>query len=159
MNPFARINLSSAALRRGILVSSLAFAAGCNNYREYALHEIKLDQEITGRRVIAKSDCKTMHGVIVYARKQEYKTPCINSYNFYYIDLEDGDIDGNTKILAKEMYYFPVYVPKNHVPGQRVKLRYWSKGERIVELSDVGTPDEYSTDRVHHVTIKQEQPE
>ena len=29
MKPFARINLSSAALRRGILVSSLAFAAGC----------------------------------------------------------------------------------------------------------------------------------
>ena len=28
MKPFARINLSSAALRRGILVSSLAFAAG-----------------------------------------------------------------------------------------------------------------------------------
>ena len=26
MKPFARINLSSAALRRGILVSSLAFA-------------------------------------------------------------------------------------------------------------------------------------
>ncbi len=149
MNPFARINLSSAALRRGILVSSLAFAAGCNNYREYALHEIKLDQ-VTGCRVIAKSDCKTMHGVIVYARKQEYKTPSINSYNFYYIDLEDGDIDGNTKILAKEMYYFPHYVPKKHLPGQRVKLRYWSKGERIVELSDVGTPDEYSTDRVHN---------
>ena len=99
-----------------------------------------------------------MHGVIVYARKQEYKTPSINSYNFYYIDLEDGDIDGNTKILATEMYYSPHYVPKNHVPGQRVKLRYWSKGERIVELSDVGTLDEYSTDRVHHVTIKREQP-
>ena len=29
MKPFARINLSFAALRRGILVSSLAFAAGC----------------------------------------------------------------------------------------------------------------------------------
>ena len=30
MKPFARINLSSAALRRGILVSSLALAAaGC----------------------------------------------------------------------------------------------------------------------------------
>ena len=30
MNPFARMNLSSAALRRGILVSSLALAAaGC----------------------------------------------------------------------------------------------------------------------------------
>ena len=130
MKPFARI----------ILVTSLAFAAGCNNYREYALHEIKLDQ-VTGCRVIAKSDCKTMHGVIVYARKQEYKTPSINSYNFYYIDLEDGDIDGNTKILAKEMYYFPVYVPKNYVPGQRVKLRYWSKGERIVELSDVDAAD------------------
>ena len=28
MKPFARINLSSAALRRGILVSSLALAAG-----------------------------------------------------------------------------------------------------------------------------------
>ena len=130
VKPFARI----------ILVTSLAFAAGCNNYREYALHEIKLDQ-VTGCRVIAKSDCKTMHGVIVYARKQEYKTPSINSYNFYYIDLEDGDIDGNTKILAKEMYYFPVYVPKNYVPGQRVKLRYWSKGERIVELSDVDAAD------------------
>lgn len=130
VKPFARI----------ILVTSLAFAAGCNNYREYALHEIKLDQ-VTGCRVIAKSDCKTMHGVIVYARKQEYKTPCINSYNFYYIDLEDGDIDGNTKILAKEMYYFPVYVPQNHVPGQRVKLRYWLKGERIVELSDVDAAD------------------
>ena len=150
MKPFARINLSSVlssvalakgdALRRGILVLSLAFAAGCNNYREYALHEIKLDQ-VTGCRVIAKSDCKTMHGVIVYARKQEYKTPCINSYNFYYIDLEDGEIDGSTKILAKEMYYFPVYVPQNHVPGQRVKLRYWSKGERIVELSDVDAAD------------------
>lgn len=130
VKPFARI----------ILVTSLAFAAGCNNYREYALHEIKLDQ-VTGCRVIAKSDCKTMHGVIVYARKQEYKTPCINSYNFYYIDLEDGEIDGSTKILAKEMYYFPVYVPQNHVPGQRVKLRYWSKGERIVELSDVDAAD------------------
>ena len=130
VKPFARI----------ILVSSLAFAVGCNNYREYALHEIKLDQ-VTGCRVIAKSDCKTMHGVIVYARKQEYKTPCINSYNFYYIDLEDGEIDGSTKILAKEMYYFPVYVPQNHVPGQRVKLRYWSKGERIVELSDVDAAD------------------
>ena len=158
MKPFARMNLSSVALGRGILVSSLALAAGCNNYREYALHEIKLDQEITDCRVIAKSDCKTMHGVIVYARKQEYKTPCINSYNFYYIDLEDGDIDGSTKILATEMYYFPHYVPKYYVAGQRVKLRYWSKEERIVELSDVGTPDEYSTDRVHHVTIKQEQP-
>ena len=29
MKPFARINLSSSALRRGILVSSLALAAGC----------------------------------------------------------------------------------------------------------------------------------
>ena len=29
MKPIARINLSSVALRRGILVSSLAFAAGC----------------------------------------------------------------------------------------------------------------------------------
>ncbi len=29
MKPFARINLSSVALRRGILVSSLALAAGC----------------------------------------------------------------------------------------------------------------------------------
>ncbi len=28
MKPFARINLSSAALRRGILVSSLALVAG-----------------------------------------------------------------------------------------------------------------------------------
>ena len=28
MKPFARINLSSAALRRGILVSSLALAVG-----------------------------------------------------------------------------------------------------------------------------------
>ena len=28
MKPFARINLSSAALRRGILVSSLVLAAG-----------------------------------------------------------------------------------------------------------------------------------
>ena len=28
MKPFARINLSSVALRRGILVSSLALAAG-----------------------------------------------------------------------------------------------------------------------------------
>ena len=28
MKPFARINLSYAVLRRGILVSSLAFAAG-----------------------------------------------------------------------------------------------------------------------------------
>ena len=29
MKPFARINLSSVALRRGILVTSLALAAGC----------------------------------------------------------------------------------------------------------------------------------
>ena len=29
MKPIARINLSSAALRKGILVSSLALAAGC----------------------------------------------------------------------------------------------------------------------------------
>ena len=29
MKPFARINLSSVALRRGIIVSSLALAAGC----------------------------------------------------------------------------------------------------------------------------------
>ena len=42
---------------------------------------------------------------------------------------------------SEEMYYFPHYVPKNHVPGQRVKLRYWSKGERIVELSDVDAAD------------------
>ena len=118
-----------------------ALVQGCNNYREYALHEIKLDQEITGCRVIAKSDCKTMHGVIVYARKQEYKTPSINSYNFYYINLEDGEIDGSTKILAKELYYFPHYVPKGYVAGQRIKLRYWQKSGLIVELSDVDAAD------------------
>ena len=105
------------------------------------MHEIKLDQEITGCRVIAKSDCKTMHGVIVYARKQEYKTPSINSYNFYYINLEDGEIDGSTKILAKELYYFPHYVPKGYVAGQRIKLRYWQKSGLIVELSDVDAAD------------------
>ena len=33
MKPFARINLSSAALRRGILVSSLALAVGNGRLR------------------------------------------------------------------------------------------------------------------------------
>ena len=47
MKPFARINLSSAALRRGILVSSLAFAAAVewliikyrNPIREFMIYD------------------------------------------------------------------------------------------------------------------------
>ena len=115
--------------------------AGCDNFREYELHEIKLDQEIALRTVIDESDCQILHGVVAYARKQEHKTPSINSYNFYYINLEDGEIDGSSKILAKEMYYFPHYVPKMYVAGQRIKLRYWKKRGQIVELSDDAAAD------------------
>ena len=96
---------------RAVAVAAMAvMLSGCENYREYELHEIKLDQEIAPRTVIDESDCQILHGVVVYARKQEHKTPSINSYNFYYINLEDGEIDGSTKILAKELYYFPHYL-------------------------------------------------
>ena len=115
--------------------------AGCDNFREYELHEIKLDQEIALRTVIDESDCQILHGVVAYARKQEHKTPSINSYNFYYINLEDGEIDGSTKILAKQMYYFPHYAPQGYVAGQRIKLRYWQKKGLIVELSGADAAD------------------
>ena len=123
------------------VAAMVVMLSGCDNYREYELHEIKLDQEIAPRTVIDESDCQILHGVVVYARKQEHKTPSINSYNFYYINLEDGEIDGSTKILAKELYYFPHYVPKGYVAGQRIKLRYWQKSGLIVELSDVDAAD------------------
>ena len=114
---------------------------GCGSYGEYELHEIRLDREIATCEFIDEIDCQIMHGVVVYAIKQEHKTPCVNSYNFYYINLEDGEIDGSSKILAKEMYYFPHYVPKMYVAGQRIKLRYWKKRGQIVELSDDAAAD------------------
>ena len=95
MKPFARINLSSAALRRGILVSSLALAAaGCcvcdvpsdaavdQMNRQYIRLDMRVEQE--GEVIFERNN------LVAYGKEECLKTVTEHLYPTDY-DVEVSD--------------------------------------------------------------------